>query len=357
MSYNSLRDDRPDAARVSANAGSGSRSALGSASKFRGALYRRALAGSPLGKRLKDWAVADPKVMETKVAPRPNTPETRHQTPYRTLSDVLVELHQRSGLPIVADGYRQALVSRRLPDGPTLAKWNTSLNPWSDGRYRGYRPLVRTGGDWLMMRHPQYWQRIAGEVPEGPVRRLEVACKVPGKATIDDFATFASAVTHAQEPYIGPEWLVMETPTSALGGNLNALRLWALLPAVLRRTATSDAGLELRPLQPNLRQLAGACLDERKGTVFASLEELPYILPGGPPLPADVRLFVKLNDKAMNVEYREIIQEEPDPYRNTAWDSMTDSVPAASIRIGNKGMSLANYSIPLRPSRKIWPDQ
>lgn len=321
-----------------------------------GAQYRRVLAESPLGKRLREWAVTDAKFMETKVAPKPNRPEERHQTPYKTLADLLVDLHQRSGVPIVADAYRQALVARRLPDGDTLAKWNTSLNPWSDGRYRGYRPIVRSGSGWLMMRHPQYWQRVAGEVAEGPIRRLETACKVPGKATIDDFATFAAAVTRAQEPFIGPEWLVMETPTEALNGKLNPLRLWAALPAVLRRTASGENGLELRPLQPNLQRLAAACLNERKGTVFATLEELPYILPGAPPLPDDIRLFVNLNTQTMNMEYQEFIQEEPDPYKNSSWNSMTDSVAAVSMRIGNKSMSLANYSIPLRPSRKIWPD-
>ncbi len=322
-----------------------------------GARYRFAMSQAALGKRLKEWAVTEPAAMETPLKPKKEVPEGRHQTTYKTLSDVLVELHERTGLPIVADGYRPALVSKRLPDGATVQKWNQSLGQWSDGRYRGYRPLVRTGSGWLMMRHPQYWQRIINEVPEGPIRRLEAACVQPGKATLDDFARFASAVAPAQDPYVGADQLVMEAPSAAIEGKLNILRLWAVLPPVLRQNATSNSGLELAPLQPNQQRLAIACLNERAGSVFGSEKELPYILPGGLPWPKDIRLFANLNAPTMNMEYQEYIEDDPNNNNLHSWNSMTDSVAGVNLRIGTPdGLSLQSYSIPLRPSRKIWPD-
>lgn len=318
------------------------------------AAYRLALANAPLGKRLAEWTKTDPAILATKLPPAKPAAKERHQTTYKTLADLLVDLHRRSGLPIVADGFRQAVVGKMLPDGADFAAWLRSLGPWSDGRFRGYRPLVRGQGGWLMMRHPQYWRQVVREVPEEPIRKLEAASAKPTWATLDDFAAFASAVTPAQAPWLGQEDLVMEAPNAAVEGKVNALKLWAMMPSVVRKQATSELGVPINRLGTPLQQQVWACLNERRGSVFGSSKEVAYLLPGGFPWPNDALVKFNLDSSTMNMDTGELVQDDPD---NTGWNSMTDSVPAVYVSIGTNEVSLQSYSIPLRPSRKLWGDK
>lgn len=310
------------------------------------------MAGMPMAKRLREWPKADPATMATPLLPKkPEETPARRITPYKTLADLLVELHARTGLPIVADGFRLAMVAKRLPDGKDLAEWRRSLGNWSDGRYRGYQPLLRADGGWVMMRHPRYWQQVAREVPEGPIRRLEASGR-NGRFTLDDVAAFGARITPAQEPWLAGDMLVMDAPSAAVEGKVAFLRLWASLPSGLRRNALA-AGVEARAMPPESYDRLLACLAEKRGAVFGDAKSLPYLLPGGPALPDGLRLFVDASAKTMNMEYEEYIQGQ----YGTGWDSMRDSVPGVIARIGLPDvLGFQQYDIPLRPSRKLWPD-
>ncbi len=317
---------------------------------------REARAASPLGKRLSGWAKADPVLMATRLTPkRAEEPMAKRQTPYKTLADLLVDLHARTGLPIVADGFRLALVAKRLPEGNDVAEWRRSLgNAYANGTsaFLGYQPLVRAQGGWLMMRHPRYWQQIPREVPEAPIRRLEAASR-SGRVAFDDVAAFGAAVTAAQEPWLDGDRLVMDAPSAAIAGKVRFLRLWASLPSVLRRTAVTERGLEARSLPSGSYGLFMACLEDRRGSVFGDEKTVPYLLPGGLPLPDDLRLFVNPNATTSNQEYEEFDGE----HYGTGWRFPQDGVPGVYATIGALGgPPLQSYGIPLRPSRKLWPD-
>ncbi|RYG24129.1 hypothetical protein EON82_11820, partial [bacterium] len=175
--------------------------------------FQQALSGQALVQRWKSWAVTDAKLMAMPIARKEMPVEKAGQTPYRALSEILVDLHARTGVPIVADGFRKAIVARHPPQGANLKAWVDSINSWySDQRFRGYQLRVRATGGWLSLRHYRFWQQVRREVPEGPIRTLEAVARRRYGWTVDDFAAFAGVLTPEQAPWTSASEIVMDAP-------------------------------------------------------------------------------------------------------------------------------------------------
>ena len=328
--------------RWSGGSGGGSSMQLKSADETS---YKAALRDQPLQRRLREWAKTDLETLATKLAPaRPESSEAVRPTPYRTLAEILTDLHARTGLPIVADGFRIAVVAKKPPDGATLDLWNRALNPWSDGRFRGYRPVFRAVGGWAMFRHPQYWKMIPREAPESAVAALEAAWRRPQRATLDDYAAFAGRLTPVQALYAGKTSPVMALPGDPLDGSIPFLRLWSALAGGQRRVAATEAGLSVGDMSRDQRTLVDACFVGKRGTIFEDDATLAFWMPGGPPLPDTMRLFVNLSAKAMPQDW-----VDPDFSKGgRTYMQDRDSVPAVTGGLGTlEKRSMAFFSVPL----------
>ncbi len=302
---------------------------------------RKRLADEPMTARMRDWAAQDAGLMATKVRPEKPQPEKPGPTPYRALSELLVDLHARTGLPIVADGFRVAVVARHPPEGADVKAWLGSLGNWTDARFRGYKPLVRAADGWLQMRMPRYWNQLAREIPESRVLPLEAAARRPGGAKLEDYAAFAGRLTPVEAPWTRGQDLVMEAPNKTLEGNVPFLRLWNALGGGMRGAATSPVGLSARSLSGPQRRLYDACFDDKRGSLFGTDDKLLDMWFGFAPMPSDLRLWVNPS-ASLNVL-------DTDDVRFWSYDSGRDGgVPGVQANLGTpENRGFAWFMVPL----------
>lgn len=311
------------------------------------ATFQQTLSAQALAQRWKSWAVADAKLLATPIERKEPQPEKAGHTPYRAVSELLVDLHARTGLPIVADGFRQAVVARHPPEGATLKAWLDSVNSYyTDSRFRGYQLRVRATGGWLSLRHYRFWQQVGREVPEARIRTLEAAARRSTGASVDDFAAFAGSLTPEQAPWTAGPDIVMEAPNKTLEGNVPFLQFWNSLPSVLRRTAATPAGLQVRSLQAHQQRLYYACFADKQGSIFGTQDEyLRYWLPGGLPLPDGMRLFVNLDAKIQALD-----NDDKQYWSFTGGGpGETTGVPGVTASLGTPELKgFAYFMVPLR---------
>lgn len=248
----------------------------------------------PMDARLAGWAKEDASLTATKLR-KDSLPLPVHSSVRHSLADLLTSLHRRSGVPIVADGFREAASDGRVPDGADVKGWLKSL---AEGEMAGTpNYAVRASDGWLALRRAKYWQRLAKEPLERAVVALERAAP-----TLDDVAAFAAGLTPVQGDNLGPEALVMDVPNAAVDGKVAFLRLWHALPATLRARAVADV-VPLNALPPPALRLAldwmgGASNEQGYGDGFVA-----YLVPGGPPLPKGLALSVNPREEMTDFEF------------------------------------------------------
>ena len=241
----------------------------------------------PLDARLRAWAKPDGPSLAVRLRRDPE-PVATHASARRTLADLLLSLHRRSGLPIVADGFREAAWGGSgAPDGTDARAW---LQAFAGGPGTP-RYAVRATDGWLTMRRARYWERLATEPLEAAVRALERA-----EPTLDALGAFAGTVTPAQELSLGADELVMDVPNEAVEDRLPFLRLWAALSAAERRRAFGEDGLNLAGLRGEASRRALDVLGRVGGEESVNDALVPYLLPGAPPFPNDLVLVAEAHD-------------------------------------------------------------
>ncbi len=231
---------------------------------------------TPLSKRMQTWAKeeADVEVWRAAVGPskRPTDPAPRH-----ALAERLVDLHARTGLPIVADGFREAIWGTGTPGGTTVGEWTDAVNRPEAGRPT-HPVLWRASHGWLMARRPFYPERLSAEIPEAVIRRLEAASAKPGGPTLEEAAAFAATLSSDQADHLDESDLVMAAPNAAFANNVAILRAWNALPEALRGRATAPGGLALASSNSAQAALMEALADRCAESGDASL--LALLLPG-----------------------------------------------------------------------------
>ena len=246
----------------------------------------------PLDHRLAAWARPDDPLLDAPLKADP-LPLANHPSGRHTLADLLVSLHRRSGLPIVADGFREAAWGAGAPDGKNARDWLGALRSGvSTPRY-----LVRASDGWLALRRPRYPERLMAEPGETAVRALERS-----EPSLDALATFAQGLTPTQARSLGPEGLVMELSNAAVEDRVPVLRLWAALTPAERRRAFGEDGLRLAGLRGEASRRALDFLGQVGGEESPDDALVRYLLPGAPPFPGDLVLAAEARDAMVSFE-------------------------------------------------------
>lgn len=259
--------------------------------------YNQSLAKQPLALRIAEWVKGRDEAVMSAPLSKPAEPPAIPAINAISQSDLLRWIHLKTGVPIVADAFRVAV---NYPDYPQSGTIDAALKALTPQYYAPMMPPVphyRSNKGWLMLRHRRYWRRLDAELPERVLRPLE-AKAMP---TIDDYANLAASMTPVQLANAKrPEDFLVAFPTYAFK-DIDALRLWASLPAGIRTNA-QRSGIPLRSFSgPALAALREYLLS-RLMTGYPPEEWLTYMLPGGPSFPEDLVLRIQSDPTGQSVE-------------------------------------------------------
>lgn len=188
------------------------------------------LAHLPFAKEVLSWSTPKERIqaekdLETSV----DIGKLRQPGVAKSMSDYLELVHQQTGRPIVADGFRDSA--------------NFSAGKVSDIRsfilaaseYKNYG--VRLEGPWILSRQGGFWQQRRYEAPEPAIRALEARAK-KGSLTVDDYADFAAKLNVAQSMAfrigLTP---VVEFPTTPLRLSMPGFRFYGSLSRKQRESS------------------------------------------------------------------------------------------------------------------------
>lgn len=157
------------------------------------------------------------------------------------------------GLQVIADAYRCNWTQAKVndPNAKSLGEWlKVMFTP------RGDRPPSwwRVEGDYLLIKHYEYWLLRRTELPEQKVRSLEAKAEKAQRLTLDDYASIASSMNLLHE-------LRMATHSYTLRFDPNPLKeyrflhLWAGLNAGQRALLLQSGSLPIGTLTPQQQAL------------------------------------------------------------------------------------------------------
>lgn len=248
------------------------------------------LSETGLVKRLLAWEkVKDPAVMSAPLSQEAKLPDGGSPRVW-TLADNLQWLHDKTGLPIVADGFRVFASLDRPADGKTVAEWLANFNQMkiAEGQWRWPPARVRSEGGWLEMRHRRYWRMVRREIPE----RILLPMESKANLTLDDYANFAATLSPAQEGALRGKDVIVRFSLLPLERNVSVLKLWRSLSSG-NRSLASGQGLPYATMPADSGSLYARALWEQLWDGLIDEKVLPHFLPGGPPLPDGMALFVR----------------------------------------------------------------
>ena len=240
-------------------------------------------------KRLENWgSIEDSQVLKQTLSRGASNPVPG---PYRvyTLAQNLQWLHERSGVPIVADSFRRYASSDKVTDAHTVGEWLTTFNQWRNGFSDSWNPAyVKAKSGWLMMRHGKYWRLQQREIVEEPIRNLEAHSDQGQNPSIDDYGSLADEVNPAQEGSISS--VIAMISLEAMEGNVKMLQAWHSLSSS-QREAAKTVGLSLFHLDSTQTAKVRTALEEALWTQIVPSNVLPAFLPGSKGFPEGLRLF------------------------------------------------------------------
>jgi hypothetical protein len=207
------------------------------------------LAATPFGKEVLAWtdtsaADKDPafsQVMSPSKDPGPQGP--------LIMADQLAWLYQHSGIPIVADAFRNQMPRDRKPLGATPASWLSSLQSVD-------RCFVRIEDGVVMVRHGGFWHLRTMEIPETLIQPLAQKNEPP---TLWEYASFLAALTPAQVallPSLNPP--VLDFPTEPIAYAIPGLRFLGSLGSLPQ----SNTPIPYSELSSSAQQMYQAALYE-----------------------------------------------------------------------------------------------
>jgi hypothetical protein len=266
---------------------SGSNSVVGP--DLRGASAEPPVGSLRLTKILRDWeAITDPAVLGTPMNPIEGgkVQGMGYSMPGLTVADQLLNLSERSGVPVIADAFRLATTVPRWFTANAVGDWIHSFNQHRFLHFLGeFKPgHVRTEGGWLMFRYGSYWTNLEPEVPERLLQPMERKQHDLG-LDIDDYANLSASLTPEQADGISRGVLV-GFDLRPLSGGFNTLLLWSSLSQTQKEQALG-AGLPMSSLSSDQTGNMREVLAEGMGNSLRAL--LPLLCGTQPSQPLVVR--------------------------------------------------------------------
>jgi hypothetical protein len=159
-----------------------------------------------------------------------------------------------------------------------------------NARLMAFWVIFRMEKGWLMAKDRQYWSHLATEVPERYIRPLEAKFAAKQPLWVDDYAEFATHLQPGQDEALSD--LVVHFPEQPVAGSGAVLRLWAHLSGKEKRKAM-DEGILAASMDVDGTNMYVDIL--RRDALFGLMDPklIVSFLPGGPPLPDDMRLFYR----------------------------------------------------------------
>lgn len=242
---------------------------------------------------LKHWSqwqtpvdkVASTEWLKTEIVPDENKPEPvseyhgipfSRQTPF-TLAEYLQWLSEHVTVPIVADAYRKVWnqyesIPFHVP-GETVADWlKRMMAP------KVHEAWWRAEGDWLLVKHSDFWRLRHTELPENTLRQIERRiAQEQFAALLDDYAALAATMTKAQQRRMEmPGGYALRFATHFVFRDLPFLRFWGTLNRAQKTAALRDGFLSLELLPRSQQQSLVRCALEAMlgwfGTIVTPFE-------------------------------------------------------------------------------------
>lgn len=208
--------------------------------------------------------------LTTKIVPDANAPQPISEynkaslrTPPFTLADYLQWLSENTSLNLVADCYRTVWnVYDHIPfhvPGETIGGW---LQRVTGASFR--KAWWHAEGDWLLVKHQDFWRLRRTELPEGTVRQIEKKiARGQIDALLDDYAALAGSMTPAHQRRLDISGgYAVGFPLFIVRDHLPFLRLWASLSQAQKVTGLRDGFIPLQALSAAQQQTFMRCAKE-----------------------------------------------------------------------------------------------
>lgn len=213
---------------------------------------------------------SSPEWLASKIAPLPNAPKPTSEYsrflfsyPPFTLADYLQWLSQNTSINILADAYRTAWNAYiDLPfhvPGETVGEWLRRIA-------KSFRKAWwHAEGEWLLVKHADFWRLRPTELPEAIVRQIEKKiARGQIDTLLDDYAALAGSITpaHRKRVQIKGGYAVRFPIYYIVQFHLPFLRFWASLNWAQKNATLRDGFIPLRTLSAKQRQTFMQCVME-----------------------------------------------------------------------------------------------
>jgi hypothetical protein len=192
---------------------------------------------------------------------RVNDPTTAPTSPYRSgmvgRSQLLIDLADRSGVPLVADAFRRGLTRPTWVVGKSVQDCLESYSKICTAPYRVRPDYVREVKGWLMLRAHHWWWNSNSEVPESVLEPLEVQPAKRSPLALPVYLKFLTSLNPSQSAAVRrPDFLLLRFPVGSMGATADSLTLISLLDPAGQAQALSPEGLDLSNANAEAQTLA-----------------------------------------------------------------------------------------------------
>ncbi|HVT12386.1 MAG TPA: hypothetical protein VHE55_08975 [Fimbriimonadaceae bacterium] len=302
----------------------------------------------PLRKRLRDWGrTLDAALLTRKLAKDQAVASPGYLAEALTMADHLEHLAEAADIPVISDAFRQPVSGESYFNAATVGDYVRQLRDNALPSARG--AAFRTEKGWLLCRHARYWRMLDSEIPEKLFAPIEAKVAAKKPLTLDDYATFATALTPWQAMVFCYRPSLTRFPRLPLIHAMPALRLWGSLGSDQRNQAYAQ-GLPLAAMGPAQQDLYRTALNELLWIGNVNETFLP-ILMGDMRGSADIGLFFQDGQngaQAIMSGDTESMASTPPPIR-TAQDLALFAQESYIFAFGNSAQSGASFSFQIIP--------
>jgi hypothetical protein len=308
-----------------------------------------ALAKTTLRTRLRTWSGFDDTVaLKSKIVrSKATAPTPGYYAKAFSIADHLEFLADCAGIPIIADAFRLPASTEVFMSSDNVGDYvRDLLSQTMPGVQSGH---FRTESGWLLFKHPQYWRRLAAEVPESLFDPMERK----GSWSLSDYVGFASGMTPLQAEVFKTTPSLTRFPRIPLMKGIPAFRVWGNLSGDQQRQAYGP-GLPFSSLNSSQKTLY---VEAVMGMFWQfGLSELffPLILKGSDP-GDQMGLLMRDGGNGVGPVFEldpEEIGVESQPQRFKSGELMLLAPRSVSFHFGPDMMSGTAYNILLPLPRK-----